>query len=125
MQHGVEQRDVGSGQQLQVQIGEFGGFGTARVDDDDAHLGPPGLGLFDASKSDGMRPRRVAARQHQTGGMVDVVVAARRRVSPQRDLVAGHRAAHAHAGIGVHIVGADQALGQLVEDVVVLSQHLP
>ena len=54
----------------------------------------------------------------------DVVVAGRRRVGAQRELVAGHRAAHAQARVAVDVVGADQALGQLVEDVVVLGQQL-
>ena len=56
--------------------------------------------------------------------MVHVVVAGGWRVSAQRELVARHRAAHAQAGVGVDVVGAQQAFGQLVEDVIVLGQQL-
>ncbi len=71
-----------------------------------------------------MRPRRVAAHDEQAVGVLQVVVAGRRRVGAQRLLVAGHGAAHAQARVGVDVVGADQALGELVEDVVVLGQQL-
>ena len=53
-----------------------------------------------------------------------ILVAGGRRIGAQAGLVAGHRAAHAQARVGVDVVGADQALGQLVEDVVVLGQQL-
>ncbi|MNV35247.1 hypothetical protein D3C71_1266880 [compost metagenome] len=56
--------------------------------------------------------------------MFHVVVAGGRRVGPQGLLVARHGAAHAQARVGVDVVGADQALGQLVEDVVVLGEQL-
>ena len=56
--------------------------------------------------------------------VVEVVVAARRRVGAERRLVAGDRARHAQARVGVDVVGADEALGELVEDVVVLGQEL-
>jgi hypothetical protein len=54
----------------------------------------------------------------------DVVVAGRRRIGAERGLVARDRAAHAQARVGVDVVGADQALGELVEDVVVLGKEL-
>ena len=40
-----EQRAVAVRTNRQVQIGEFGGRGAARIDQDDAHRGPRGLGL--------------------------------------------------------------------------------
>jgi hypothetical protein len=72
----------------------------------------------------GVRPRRVAAHDEQALRVLQVVVAGRRRVGAQRLLVAGHRAAHAQARVGVDVVGAHQALGELVEDVVVLGEQL-
>ena len=39
-------------------------------------------------------------------------------------LVARHRRGHAQAGIGIDVVGADQSLGQFVEDVIVLGHQL-
>ena len=55
---------------------------------------------------------------------IDVVVARRRRIAAQGRLVAGDRARHAKARVGVDVVGADQALRELVEDVVVLGEQL-
>ncbi len=57
-------------------------------------------------------------------GVRQVVVARGRRVGAQRQLVAGHRAAHAQARVGIEVVGADQPLDELVVDVVVLGQPL-
>ena len=48
----------------------------------------------------------------------------RRRVGAERLLVAGDRARHAQPRVGVDVVGADQPLRELVEDVVVLGQEL-
>ena len=56
--------------------------------------------------------------------VVDVVVAGGRRVGAERLLVARHRARHAQPRVGVDVVGADQALRELVEDVVVLGEEL-
>ena len=57
-------------------------------------------------------------------GVVDVLVARRRRIGAQRRLVSGDRARHAQPRIGVDVVGADETLGELVEDVIVLGQQL-
>ncbi len=72
----------------------------------------------------GMRISRIGADDEHHLGQVDILVAGRRRIGAQRLLVAGHRAGHAQARIGIDIVGADQALGELVEDVVILGQQL-
>ena len=82
------------------------------------------LRVLDAAEQDRMRPGRVAADDEEALGVLQVVVAGGRRIGAQRLLVAGHRAAHAQARVGVDVVGADQALGELVEDVVVLGQQL-
>jgi hypothetical protein len=76
-------------------------------------------------KTIGCATSRVGAGDQQAVGEGDVLVAAGRRVGAERLLVAGHRRGHAQARVGVDVVGADQALGQLVEDVVVLGQQLP
>jgi hypothetical protein len=124
VQQAVEQHHVGAGQQGQVQVGHAGGVGAARVGDDDLQRRVGLLRVLDAAKQHRVRKGGVAAGDEQAVGVVDVVVAGRRRVGAQRELVAGHRAAHAQARVGVDVVGADQALGQLVEDVVVLGQQL-
>jgi hypothetical protein len=72
----------------------------------------------------GMRVRGVRAGDEQDARVRDVVVAGGRCVGAQRELVARHRAAHAQPRVGVDVVRADEALGQLVEDVVVLGEQL-
>ena len=80
--------------------------------------------VFDAAEQDRMRIGGVGADDENQVGLVDIFVAGRRRIGAQRLLVAGHRARHAQARIGIDVVGADQALGELVEDVIVLGQQL-
>ena len=124
VQQAVEQRHVGAGLQRQVQIGDFGGVGAARVADNDLQRRVRGLRVFNAPKQNRVRKRRVAAGDEQALGVFQVVVAGRRRIGPQRLFVTRDRAAHAQARVGVDVVRADQALGQLVEDVIVLGQQL-
>ncbi len=54
----------------------------------------------------------------------DIRVAARRRIGAQRLFVAGNGRRHAQTRIGIDVVGTDQALGQLVENVIVLGHQL-
>src|ERR1700730_15706790 len=56
--------------------------------------------------------------------MVDVFVTRRWRVRSQGLLVSRDRRRHAQSRVGIDVVGADQALGQLVEYVVILGQKL-
>ena len=124
VQHAVEQHHVGAGLDLQEQVGQLAAVGAPRVGDDDLQrrIGPPGV--LDAPEQHRMGEGRIGADDEDAVGVVDVLVAARRRIGAQRLLVAGHRAAHAQARVAVDVVGADQALGELVEDVVVLGQQL-
>ena len=71
-----------------------------------------------------MRVGGVGADDKNRACMVHIVVAGGGRIHAQRLLVASHRAAHAQTRIAVDVVGADQAFGQFVEDVVVLGQQL-
>ena len=71
-----------------------------------------------------MRIGRVAAHNKDAVCVLHIVVAGRRRVGAQRELVASHGAAHAQARIGVNVVGANQAFGELVKGVIVFSQQL-
>ena len=124
VQHAVQQRDVGAGLDREVQVGDGGGLGAARIDDDDLQRRVARLRVLDAAKQDRVRERGVRAGDEERRRVGDVVVAARRRVGAERRLVAGDRARHAKARVGVDVVGADQALGELVEDVVVLGKEL-
>ena len=124
VQHAVEQHHVGARLQRQVQVGNFSGVGAARVAKDDLERGVGGFGVFNAPEQNWVGIGGVAAHNEQALRVVNVVVAGRWRVSAQRLLVAGHGAAHAQAGVGVDVVGADQSFGQFVENVVILGQQL-
>ena len=106
-----------------VQIGAFAGGGAARIDVDDAHaaLGPRHL---DALVEDRVAPGRVGADEHHQIGKLQVVVALRHDVGAEGAAVAGHGGGHAQARVGVDVRRADEALGQLVGDVIVLGQQL-
>ena len=124
VEHRVEQRDIGAGQNGEMQVGINRGIGAARVDHDQFHAGVGLARRLDAAEQDGVRVGRVGTGDEDRAGLVDVVVAAWRRIRAEGGLVAGHGGRHAQARIGVDIVGADQTLGELVEDVVRLGGEL-
>ena len=124
VQHRVEQHEVGAGQDSQVQIGHRRGVGAARVDHDDLQIRVLRAGILDAAEDDRMGVGGVAAGDEQAVRLVDVGVAGGRRIGAQRLLVAGDGRRHAQPRVGVDVVGADQSLGELVEDVIVLGQQL-
>ena len=124
MQHRVEQRDVGPRLDREVQVGRARRHRGARIDDDHFQVRVLRPRFLDAAEDDRVGERRVGAGDEDQVGVVDVLVAARRRVGAERELVAGHRRGHAEARVGIDVVGADQPLRQLVEDVVVLGEEL-
>ena len=67
----------------------------------------------------------VRADDEEHVGVVDVVVAAGRPVGAERQLVAAAGAGHAQPRVGLDVGGADEALGQLVGEVLRLRRHLP
>ncbi|KFB68800.1 MAG: hypothetical protein CAPSK01_001655 [Candidatus Accumulibacter vicinus] len=121
----VVERDVGAGPERQVQVGQRCGFAAARVDDDDPQFRIGCACVLDAAKDDRMRDRRVGAGNQQAVGQGDVLVTTRWSIGAERLLVTGHRRRHAQARVGVDVVGADQPLGELVEDVIILGEQLP
>jgi hypothetical protein len=124
VQQAVAQRHVAAGQQLQVQIRCGRGLGPARIDDDEPLLRIRAPGVFEPAEQHWVGPGHVAAADVDRVGPGDVVVAGRRRIRTQRGLVSGNGTAHAQPRVGVDVVGAQQSLGELVEDVVVLGQQL-
>jgi hypothetical protein len=72
----------------------------------------------------GWHPSGIGADQHQQVRLLEVLVAARHGVAAERALVPGHAGGHAQPRIGVDIGGANEALGELVDDVIVLGQQL-
>ena len=72
---------------------------------------------------DGTR-RVLRADQHDEIGLLEILVAAGHHVRAEGAAVAGDRRGHAEARVGVDVGRADEALHQLVGDVVVLGQQL-
>ncbi len=71
-----------------------------------------------------MAPGHVAADEHDEIGGLDVIVAARDDVLAKGADMTGDRRGHAQPRIGVDIRAADEALHQLVGDVIILGQEL-
>ena len=124
VEHAVEQRDVGARLERQMEIGNLGAFRAARVGDDDLQIRIGGAGVLDGAEDDRVGDGRIGAGDEDELGLENVLVAARRRIGAQRLLVAGNGGGHAEPRIGVDVVGADQPLGQFVEDVVILGHQL-
>ena len=80
---------------------------------------------LDALVQHRMAPGRVGADQHHEVGELQVLVALRHDVGAERAAMPGHRRGHAQPRVGVDVRRADEALRQLVGDVVVLGQQLP
>ena len=71
-----------------------------------------------------MAPGRIGADQHQKIRLVEIFIAAGHGVGAEGAAVASDRRGHAEPRIGVDIGAADEALHQLVGDVVVFGQQL-
>ena len=106
-----------------MQIGGFGGGGAARVDGDDLRAALLAR-RHQALVQHRMAPGHVAADLDDEIGLLQILVAARHDVLAEGPHMAGHRGRHAEPGIGVDIAGADEALHQLVGDVIILGQEL-
>ena len=123
-QQAREQRRVGPWPDAEEQVGFLRGLGPARIDDDE--LGAAALlGVGHAAEQDRVAPRGVGADQHDQVGLIEILVAARHRVGAKRPAVGRHGARHAQPRIGVDVGRADEALRELVGDVVILGEELP
>ena len=124
-QEAVEQRHIAAGAQRQMQIGLVGRRGPARIEAHDPH-GRVLLPRSDhALVQHRMAPRGIRSDEDDEVGELQVLVVAGDDVLAEGALVAGDARGHAQARVGVDIGGADEALHQLVGDVVVLGQELP
>ena len=124
VQHPVEERDVRAWLNRQVEVSNLCRIGAARVAKNDFQRRIGSLGVFNTAKQNRVRVSCVAANDEYALGVVHVVITVWWGIGPQRLFVACYGAAHAQARVGVYIVGAQQALGQLVEDVIVFGQQL-
>ena len=77
-----------------------------------------------AGRAPGWHQAEIGADQHDEVGELEILVVAGHHVLAEGALVAGDRRRHAEPRIGVDVGGADEALHQLVGDVVVLGQQL-
>jgi hypothetical protein len=75
-------------------------------------------------EEDRMAPGEVGAHQHDEIRFVEVGIGARHRVGAEGPPVAGDGRGHAEPRIGVDVAGTDEALHQLVGDVIILGQQL-
>ena len=119
-----EEGDVGARCDGEVEIGDLARRGAARVDVDDAHAGPGFLGGGEALEEDRVAPREVRADEDDEVGLLQILVGLGYGVGAEGALVAGDRGGHAEARIGVDVGRADEALHQLVGDVIVLGEDL-
>ena len=71
-----------------------------------------------------MAPGGIRADEHGEIGLVEILVAAGHGIGAEGALVAGDGGGHAQARVGVDVGRADEALHQLVGDVIVLRQQL-
>ena len=118
-----KQRDIRTGPQRQVQVSDFAGRRAARIDDDD--FGP--VRLLGCNKSliqHRVAPGHVAADEDDKIGRLDIVVAAGDDILAEGADMPGYARGHAQTRIGVDVRAADEALHQLVGDVIVLGQQL-
>ena len=123
-QQAVEQHGVAAGAQGQMQIGEGADFGAAGVDHDHAHRRVARLRRRDALIEHGMAPGGVGADEDDQLRLLQILVVSRHDVGAEGALVASDGGGHAEARVGVDIGCADEALGELVDDVIILRQQL-
>ena len=122
-QQPAEQRGVHAGRNRQEQIGVLDGRGAARIDDDDLGAARALVGDH-ALVQHRMAPGGVGADQNDEIGLVEIAIVAGHGVGAEGAAMAGDRRRHAQARIGVDIGRAEEALHQLVGDVIVLGEQL-
>ena len=121
---GREQRRVHAGRDRQKQIGIVGGRGAARIDHHDLGAALAAGCAACAGTAPGWHQAALEPTSTMQIGLVEIGVSARHGVGAEGAAVAGDRRRHAQARIGVDIGRADEALHQLVGDVIVLGQQL-
>ncbi len=106
-----------------MQVGHFSRLGAAGIDHHQPGAAPRPR-LFDALPDHRVAPGGVRSDQQDQVRRVEIVVAARHDIFPERTIVCGDGAGHAQARIGIDVAAADEAFHQLVGDVIVLGQQL-
>src|SRR2546429_1364733 len=119
VEHRVEQRHVGAGLHLEVDVGPRGQLGLARVGHDEGRA--PLVGALDRRPEDGVGLRRVRPRdEDDVRRVLDLAHRARRRGRVQRPLHRRHRGGVAQARAVVDVVGAERSAEHPHDEVVLL-----
>jgi hypothetical protein len=122
-QQAVQQCDITAWLHRQVAVGDHRRLRDAGVDDDDrAALA---LAAQDARCEQRVVVGHVRTPQEHDVGLLEVVVAARRSVATERQLVARHGARHAQRGVAVVVGQAHAEAHELAERVELLGHELP
>ncbi|VWC39015.1 hypothetical protein BST28156_06867 [Burkholderia stagnalis] len=122
VQQPVHQREIGARADLQEQVRLVRGAGAPQIDDDQLRAGLHAV--HHSQKQDRVAIGHVRADHEEQVRAIEVLVRARRAVRAERQLVAAARARHAQARVRLDPVGADEALRQLVDEVLRLDRHL-
>ncbi len=122
MEQTVHQREIGAGLHLKEQVRLVRRGVAAWIDDDQlrARLHP----VHHPQEQDRVAVGHVGADYEEQIGLVEVLIRTRRAIGPDRQLVAAARARHAQARIALDIIGADEALAQLVGEILRFQRHL-
>ena len=123
VQQPVQQGQVGAGPKLQEQVGGLGGGGAPRVDHD--QFRPGAHPVHHPQVQDRVAVGHVRPDHQEHVRVIEVGVRPGRGVRAEGQLVTGAGAGHAEPRVRLDLVGADEALGQLVRQVLRLQRHLP
>ena len=117
----VDEREIGTWPDGQVQVGHHRGLGDARIDHDERGV-PVGL---EAMAEDRMVVRDVGAYEDDHVGAVEILVGAGRAIAAERAFVPGHRRRHAQRRVAVVVRGAEPELHEFSERVELFGDELP
>ena len=106
-QQAVEQRDIATDRQRQVEVGLRAGRRAARIDDDQLQLRSRGTGSGDTLVENRVTPCQIGSDQHYKICLFQILVDARHGVRPESAFMSRDGGRHAQPGIGVDIGAAD------------------
>ena len=124
MEDAVGQRQIGAGDELDVEVGVVGGRRAPGGDVDDPHPWIVALVLEDAAEEHRVHLRHVVAPDDEVVAGLEVLVAAHRLVRLELGHKADHRRGHAQTRVGVEVVGAQPATEPLRRGVAVKDRPL-
>ncbi len=121
----VPERHIGAGTQGQMQVGLLRRHGAAGIHHHQLEFGTAAARLLDAAKQYRVCPGRVGPGDDDEIRQLQILIAGRDQILPERPLLGHHGRGHAEPGVGVDIGAADVALHQLVGHIVIFRGELP